>query len=157
MASVPVCRLVAGGRCCAEGVRRGESALAPEAARQRWCFPRRYRLARSLEIRNLLRARDAKRKTDRYFRTIFRENPLGHPRLCLAVPRRYVRLAVHRNRIKRIIRESFRHIPDQLGSLDIMILVRHPLHQLTPDALRLSLSQLFEGIHRSLSKQQTTK
>ncbi len=83
----------------------------------------------------------------------FRENALGHPRLCLGVPRRYVRRAVHRNRAKRIIRESFRH--NQLGSQDIMIMARYPLHRLTPDELRLSLSRLWERVHRSLSKQRT--
>jgi ribonuclease P protein component len=51
-------------------------------------------------------------------------NPLGHPRLGLAISRKAARNAVVRNRIKRVIRESFRHWQDRLDSLDIVVLGR---------------------------------
>src|ERR1700710_712197 len=53
-----------------------------------------------------------------------RVNELGHPRLGLAVPGR-VGIAAKRNRIKRLIRESFRLMQhDHPRAYDLIILVR---------------------------------
>lgn len=51
-------------------------------------------------------------------------NQQGHPRLGLAISRKVARTAVARNRIKRVIRESFRHWQDRLDALDIVVLGR---------------------------------
>ena len=45
-------------------------------------------------------------------------------RLGLVISRKSVRTAVARNRIKRQVRESFRHWQAQLGSLDIVVIGR---------------------------------
>jgi ribonuclease P protein component len=58
-----------------------------------------------------------------------RQNDLGYPRLGLAVSRRAVRRAVDRNRIKRLIRESFRLEQSGLGSMDYVVLARAGLEQ----------------------------
>ena len=55
---------------------------------------------------------------------VLRPNEAGHPRLGLAVPRRAVRGAVARHRLKRRIRESFRHHTEHLAGLDIVVIVR---------------------------------
>ncbi len=51
-------------------------------------------------------------------------NQLQHARLGLAISRKVARNAVARNRIKRVIRESFRHWQTRLDSLDIVVLGR---------------------------------
>lgn len=51
-------------------------------------------------------------------------NQLQHPRLGLAISRKVARTAVARNRIKRVIRESYRHWQTRLGPLDIVVLGR---------------------------------
>jgi ribonuclease P protein component len=48
------------------------------------------------------------RSSDRYFTVLARPNEMDHPRLGLVISKRKVRLAVNRNRLKRIIRETFR-------------------------------------------------
>ena len=53
-------------------------------------------------------------------------NTLCAPRLGLAVPKRNINLAVHRNRAKRVIREQFRQAQESLPGLDIVVLVGQP-------------------------------
>ena len=55
---------------------------------------------------------------------VLRPNGANHPRLGLAVPRRAVRGAVARHRLKRRIRESFRHHTEHLAGLDIVVIAR---------------------------------
>jgi ribonuclease P protein component len=51
-------------------------------------------------------------------------NSRNGPRIGLVISRKAAGSAVARNRIKRQIRESFRHWQAQLGSLDIVVIAR---------------------------------
>ena len=53
---------------------------------------------------------------------VVRPNEADHPRLGLAVSRRVARSAVARHRLKRHIRESFRHHAESLAGLDVVVL-----------------------------------
>lgn len=64
----------------------------------------------------------AQRSSDRYFTVLTRSNQLGRPRLGLAISKKSARRAVDRNRIKRVIRESFRANREQLRSVDVVVL-----------------------------------
>ena len=46
------------------------------------------------------------------------------PRLGIVVAKKHVKLANQRNRLKRVIRESFRHQQHDLPNVDIIVLVR---------------------------------
>ena len=48
----------------------------------------------------------------------------GRPRLGLAVSRKVSKRAVERNRIKRVIRESFRVRRESLPALDVLVIAR---------------------------------
>ena len=63
---------------------------------------------------------------DRWFTVLWRENRQGGARLGLAIAKKHCRLAVGRNRIKRIVRESFRIHRDGLPGLDIVVINRPP-------------------------------
>jgi ribonuclease P protein component len=53
-----------------------------------------------------------------------RPNELGHPRLGFVISKKNVRRAVKRNRVRRIIRESFRLNQHNLPAVDMIILAR---------------------------------
>lgn len=48
-------------------------------------------------------------------------NDTGRPRLGVVVPKRQIKLASHRNRAKRLVRESFRKNRAQLPPVDIVV------------------------------------
>ncbi len=58
------------------------------------------------------------------FTVLYRANGLGYPRLGLALARKRVRRAVDRNRLKRLVRESFRQSQRSLGGIDIVVMAR---------------------------------
>jgi ribonuclease P protein component len=58
-----------------------------------------------------------------------RENGQRHPRLGLAIARKTLRRAVDRNRVKRLIRESFRLNAGRLPAVDIVVLARPGLQR----------------------------
>ncbi|MDQ2695214.1 MAG: ribonuclease P protein component [Pseudomonadota bacterium] len=88
-------------------------------------FGRRVRLAAKADFRHVF-AQPAK-SWDRYFTVLARPTTLGFPRLGLAISRKAAKSAVARNRIKRIVRESFRHRQAELGSLDVVVIGRERL------------------------------
>jgi ribonuclease P protein component len=63
-----------------------------------------------------------KRSKDACFTVLARANASGRPRLGLAIAKKHVRLSVARNRIKRLVRESFRRHSHELQGLDIVVL-----------------------------------
>ncbi len=65
-----------------------------------------------------------RKSVDDCFTVLACANTQKHPRLGLAIAKRQVRSAVARNRIKRVIRESFRRHQSLLPALDIVVLAR---------------------------------
>ena len=60
----------------------------------------------------------------RCFHMRYRDSELGRARLGLAISKRVSKRAVERNRIKRLVRESFRRVRQQLPSVDLMVMAR---------------------------------
>jgi ribonuclease P protein component len=81
----------------------------------------------------------AKRSTDRLFTVLAKKstNPAG--RLGLAIAKKSVKKAVNRNRIKRIVRESFRKEKDSLGYYDFVVLCRNKAGMVSKKELNLSI------------------
>ena len=75
----------------------------------------------------------------------------GH-RLGLVIAKKNVRLAVQRNRIKRIAREVFRNLPPSEPTLDIILLARRGLDQLDNTELSTILRQQWQKLVRHASK-----
>ena len=77
-----------------------------------------------------------------------RENQLEHPRLGLVIGKKSVKLAVERNRIKRQIRESFRHSQDILNGVDIVIVARRGIADLSNVELRQQFDKMWKRLAR---------
>lgn len=79
-----------------------------------------------------------------------RENDLAYSRLGLAFSKRYIAKAVNRNRVKRVLRESFRH--HQLPSVDIVAIARHQLATTPNPVLFQRLDTLWQKINQFYAK-----
>lgn len=73
-----------------------------------------------------------------------RENSLGYPRLGIAISRKCSPSAVVRNRIRRVIRETFRVYKRELGSVDLVFLGRAGLGTVARGELRAMAENLME-------------
>lgn len=80
------------------------------------------------------------------------------PRLGLVIPKRNAKRAVHRNLIKRLAREAFRHVCGELPAYDMVLRLSKPLHPL-PDGVcrnerrvwRTQIDALFLRLRRTAS------
>lgn len=61
------------------------------------------------------------RSSDQYFTVLVRPNELDRPRLGMAISKRRVKLAVGRNRLKRLVRENFR-LSEQNYNADYVVM-----------------------------------
>lgn len=100
-------------------------------------FTRSFRLTTPSQFRFVfnkpVRSRDA------FFTVLGRSSEHAHARLGLAVSRKTDKRAVMRNRLKRLIRESFRH--HRLPVLDIVVITQPSAAKATNDELRSSLKR----------------
>jgi ribonuclease P protein component len=90
-------------------------------------FEKRARLSSRADFRNVFE--QPKRSADAYFTVLTRSNELGFPRLGMVISRKSAQTAVARNRIKRVIRESFRQHQQGLGSTDCIVIARENLEK----------------------------
>jgi ribonuclease P protein component len=77
-------------------------------------------------------------------------NALNSARLGIVVGRKSVARAVHRNRIKRLIREAFRADSDRFGTIDMVILVRKGPGELQNQVIRQQLDDLMQAMTRKV-------
>jgi len=74
-------------------------------------------------------------------------NGLDWPRLGLAVAVRIAGDAVQRNRVRRIVRESFRHHQHELPPVDLVVSARSRVRQADAAELRASLAMLWKKVN----------
>jgi ribonuclease P protein component len=79
------------------------------------------------------------------------KNQLPHDRLGLVISKKNVKLAVQRNRIKRVVREFFRQQPVIQPGLDVVVLARKGMDQLDNAALSSILRQQWQQLTDRIS------
>ena len=101
-------------------------------------------------------------KTSQEFQTVFdhnslrvsspsllilaKQSQLEHARIGLVIRKKNIRLAHDRNKTKRVIRESFRHLQNQLVGLDCVVLTRPQITEHSAKELRILVDQMFDSL-----------
>lgn len=77
-------------------------------------------------------------------------------RLGLVVPKRNAKRAVHRNLVKRLAREAFRHVCNQLPAYDLVLRLGKPLNAKTESLVhqrrewRVQIDELLQRLPRTV-------
>lgn len=131
--------------------RPGEAAQAF----RRESFRKKQRLLNSTEFQAVFKTARLK-VSSRTLLVLATENQLPYARIGLVVGKRHVKLAAQRNRVKRIIRESFRQMQHDLVGMDIIVLIRAGgLSEQDNTLIRESIDTLWQDlIRRKRGKQQ---
>jgi ribonuclease P protein component len=111
-------------------------------------FSRKYRLLDKAEFKYIF---DQPKKVDhKFFVLLYRPSEKKYSRLGLIVAKRTTPLAVERNRLKRIFRESFRAHRDQLLEMDVLIIAKQQCYKLTNELLREGIDKQWKRLRNAL-------
>jgi len=160
MVSAPAWRPRMVARCCPAGAPRGvpvspsEARLAspvvttdPAPSAHPEAFPRANRLLSPAEFGRVFKS--GRRFGDDCFTVIVTPALGQNARLGLAVSKKVSKSAVQRNRIKRIVRESFRKHSAHLPAVDLVVMARPGAAGCDNHRLANSIDALLERIART--------
>ncbi|SEI44781.1 ribonuclease P protein component [Azotobacter beijerinckii] len=85
-----------------------------------------------------------------------RPNDLEHPRLGLVIGKKSVKLSVGRNRLKRLIRDSFRLNQDSLAGWDVVVVARKGLGELENAEVTQQFGKLWKRLARNRPQPQSS-
>jgi len=110
-------------------------------------FPKSIRLLNAKDYSNVFGSVDIK-ISSQYFLCLARKSSSDKPRMGIIVAKKNVRFAVNRNRIKRLLRESFRHSKKQVPTYDLVIMAKRS----AADAENEKLTKELQYIWRKLKQ-----
>ena len=113
-------------------------------------FTRWQRLLKPSEFKNVFD--QACKSGDNYFTVLARPNALTTSRLGLVIAKKKIRKAVARNRVKRLIRESFRYHQHGLMGIDCVVLAKEGIDQFDNRTLTCALTTHWQKIARRCKK-----
>ncbi len=86
------------------------------------------------------------------FTLLARPNQLDAPRLGITLSKKRVRKAHDRNRLKRLIRESFRHRKDKLPNVDIIVVGKSGADKLSNEEVFATLDKQWKKLTKRCAK-----
>lgn len=119
----------------------------------RFAFARAQRLLKGAEYKAVFDGATVK-VSDRHLLILAVPNHLPQPRLGLVIAKKHIKLAVERNRVKRLIRESFRLQQQNLPNLDIVVLARKGMGELDNQSLQQLLNNSWVRLNKYAKKPQ---
>lgn len=108
-----------------------------------FCFEKSQRLLNKSDYDYVFA--DAKKIITPNFIVLYRQNTAGCARLGLALSKKMIAKAHDRNRIKRQIRESFRHA--KLPAVDIIFLAKHGVAKVENSLIASNLNKLWPRLN----------
>ena len=112
-------------------------------------FPRAVRLTRGSEFRQVFE--HGKRLHAQSLSVRVNPNPVGTARFGMAIAKKNLRRAHERNRIRRLVRESFRAHQTTLPAVDIVVMCRADVLTLTNADIFQQLEGLWLRLHKLYS------
>ena len=109
-------------------------------------FPRCYRLITKSSYQQVFSK--PKRVSTPELLFLFSSNNQTESRLGLAIAKKQIPRAVDRNRVKRLVRESFRHQRQEIISQDIVVMARKSLLNMDNTQVRSQLDKLWRQVIR---------
>lgn len=109
-----------------------------------FCFKKAFRLLKKQEFNAVFE--NAEKISMRGFVVLYKKNQLSHARLGFAITKKNVARAHERNRIKRIVRESFRHT--KLQGVDIIFLAKPGLSRQNNASIFSNISKAWEKLSK---------
>lgn len=114
-------------------------------------FTKSKRLLNAQDYSRVFDGAEAK-ASSRHLLLLAKKNDKPGHRLGLVIAKKNVRLAVQRNRIKRVAREFFRSLPCSEHSMDVVLLTRKGIDQLDNAELCSILRQQWQKLESQTSK-----
>lgn len=118
-------------------------------------YPRRLRLLTGRDFQFVFDNAQLK-VPDQTILILARPNNLGHSRLGFVISKKNVRQAVKRNRVRRIIRESFRLNQHNLPAVDMIILARSGLGELENEQIHKLMKKCWSRLINKSKKLKKT-
>lgn len=113
-------------------------------------FPKKQRLLDTVDFQSVFN--EGKKQSCRFFAIIRKKNDLTYPRLGMRVGKKAIREANQRNKIKRIIRESFRLHKTGLTECDYVVIIYAAANTIQKTELRQHLDEQWVRLKSSLKK-----
>jgi len=123
---------------------------APQGIRTPASFSKSQRLLKAADYKQVFDQNEA-RASHRYFLLLAKPSPGSFQRLGLVIAKKNVKLAVDRNRVKRVVRETFRQLPEHTPPLDMVFLARRGVEQLDKGELSSILREQWQKLTRQIA------
>ena len=114
-------------------------------------FARPFRLLHSREFQHVFNKTECK-STDSLLVILAAFNDCDHPRLGLALSKKRINKAVARNRLKRLIRESFRLHHHELQNIDIVVIANSRAAQVSNQQIFACLDMHWKNLAKRCKK-----
>ena len=112
----------------------------------KYAYPRELRLLTPADFQNVFNNPPVK-AVSRELTLLTKPNQQEHPRMGVTISKKVAKRAVDRNRIKRIIRETYRLKQHKLSGFDIIVIAKPGVTKLCNE----NLSSLLDYLWRKLS------
>ncbi len=114
-------------------------------------FPKTSRLLNAADYKAVFSNAQLK-VSCRHFLVLANRTDRSSARIGLVIAKKNVALAVQRNRIKRQLRNTFRHKAELLDKLDLVVLARKGADKLDNKELIETIDSLWQDLHRKMKR-----